>query len=57
VSLTVEGPPPQEESRAKANAAAGGPGIGRAAGKLLPLVVMAVRRVIQLALDAPGTDF
>lgn len=37
VDLTIEGPPPADESRlAKAQAVPGGPGMGRAAGRGMP---------------------
>lgn len=37
VDLTIEGPPPVDESRlAKSQAAPGGPGMGRAAGRGMP---------------------
>lgn len=43
ISMTVEGPPPQEESRAKAVSAAAlaGPGIGRAGGRGIPTAPLA----------------
>lgn len=38
VDLTIEGPPPADESRlAKAQMMAGGPGLGRAAGRGMPV--------------------
>lgn len=36
VSLTVEGPPPQEEKRGQAQTAPAGPGSGKAAGRGMP---------------------
>ena len=53
VSLTVEGPPPQKDSRAKAEqaAATAGPGIGRAAGRGIPASAMTQAPVgLQLSL-------
>jgi small nuclear ribonucleoprotein B and B' len=37
VSLTIEGPPPQDDLRDKSQNAPGGPGMGRAAGRGLPV--------------------
>ena len=36
VALTIEGPPPSDALQAKAQAAPGGPGMGRAAGRGMP---------------------